>query len=162
MQWYFYRFVTYICYDWNGSILFLVKLRDFSWWIFKIIFSSFLTLHWVDFYRKNQMIPLYLDLINWIFFSWSTCKFFCSGDRLSKAFFKIYFLMDLMSLLFVNGISNWIIFRTTLRSLQFCKSFISKMLYCVSCNAFYVSQTCWQLTTRIDEHFGRDEKSHIY
>ena len=36
------------------------------------------------------------------------------------------------------------------------------MLYCVSCNAINVGQTCRHFTTRIDEHFGRDKKSHIY
>ena len=41
----------------------------------------------------------------------------------------------------------------------------SKMVYkfvCASCNASYVSQTHQHLTTRIDEHFGKDKKSHIY
>ena len=33
---------------------------------------------------------------------------------------------------------------------------------CTSCHASYVSQTCRHLTTRIDEHFGKDKKSHIY
>ena len=41
----------------------------------------------------------------------------------------------------------------------------SKVVYkfvCVSCNASYVGQTHQHLTTRIDEHFGKDKKSHIY
>ena len=41
----------------------------------------------------------------------------------------------------------------------------SKVVYkfvCASCNASYVGQTHWHLTTRIDEHFGKDKKSHIY
>ena len=33
---------------------------------------------------------------------------------------------------------------------------------CASCNASYVGQTHRHLTTRIDEHFGKDKKSHIY
>ena len=32
---------------------------------------------------------------------------------------------------------------------------------CASCNASYVGQTHKHLTTRIDEHFGKDKKSHI-
>ena len=42
---------------------------------------------------------------------------------------------------------------------------LSKVVYkfvCASCNASYVSQTCRHLATRIDEHFGKDKKSHIY
>ena len=41
----------------------------------------------------------------------------------------------------------------------------SKVVYkfvCASCNASYVGQTHRHLTTRIDEHFGKDKKSHIY
>ena len=41
----------------------------------------------------------------------------------------------------------------------------SKVVYkfvCSSCNASYVGQTYQYLTTRIDEHFGKDKKSHIY
>ena len=41
----------------------------------------------------------------------------------------------------------------------------SKVVYnfvCASCNASYVAQTNRHLATRIDEHFGKDEKSHIY
>ena len=30
------------------------------------------------------------------------------------------------------------------------------------CNANYASQTYQHLTTRIEEHFGKDKKSHIY
>ena len=40
----------------------------------------------------------------------------------------------------------------------------SKVVYkfvCASCNASCVGQTHRHLTTRIDEHFGGDEKSHI-
>ena len=33
---------------------------------------------------------------------------------------------------------------------------------CASSDASYVGQTCQYLTTRIDEHFGKDKKSHIY
>ena len=33
---------------------------------------------------------------------------------------------------------------------------------CASCNANYVGKTCRHLETRIDEHFGKDNKSHIY
>ena len=39
--------------------------------------------------------------------------------------------------------------------------FVDK-LACASCNASYVGQTHRHLTTRIDEHFGKDKKSHIY
>ena len=42
---------------------------------------------------------------------------------------------------------------------------LSKVVYkfvCASCNASYVGQTCQYLTTRIDEDFGKDKKSHIY
>ena len=42
---------------------------------------------------------------------------------------------------------------------------LSKIVYnfvCASCNASYVGQTCKHLATRIDEHFGKDNKSHIY
>ena len=41
----------------------------------------------------------------------------------------------------------------------------SKIVYkfvCASCNASYVGQTYRHLTTRIDEHFGKDKKSYIY
>ena len=41
----------------------------------------------------------------------------------------------------------------------------SKVVYkfvCTCCNASYVGQTHRHLTTRIDEHFGKDKKSHIY
>ena len=41
----------------------------------------------------------------------------------------------------------------------------SKVVYkfvCANCNASYVGQTHRHLTTRIDEHFGKDKKSHIY
>ena len=41
----------------------------------------------------------------------------------------------------------------------------SKVVYkfiFASCNASYVGQTYRHLTTRIDEHFGKDKKSHIY
>ena len=41
----------------------------------------------------------------------------------------------------------------------------SKVVYkfvCASCNASYVGQTHQHLTTRIDEHFGKDINSHIY
>ena len=42
---------------------------------------------------------------------------------------------------------------------------LSKVAYnfvCASCNANYVAQTCRHLATTIDEHFGKDKKSHIY
>ena len=42
---------------------------------------------------------------------------------------------------------------------------LSKVVYkfvCASCNASYVGQTCRHLATRIDEHFGKDNKSDIY
>ena len=42
---------------------------------------------------------------------------------------------------------------------------ISKVVYkfvCASCNASYVGETHRHLTTRIDEHFGKDKESHIY
>ena len=42
---------------------------------------------------------------------------------------------------------------------------LSKVGYnfvCASCNANYVAQTCRHLATTIDEHFGKDKKSHIY
>ena len=41
----------------------------------------------------------------------------------------------------------------------------SKIVYkfvCASCNASYVDQTHRHLTTRIDEHFGKDKNSHRY
>ena len=38
---------------------------------------------------------------------------------------------------------------------------VYKFVY-ASCNASYVGQTHRHLTTRIDEHFGKDKKSHIY
>ena len=41
----------------------------------------------------------------------------------------------------------------------------SKVVYkfvCASCNASHVGQTHQHLTTRIDEHFGKDKNSHIY
>ena len=41
----------------------------------------------------------------------------------------------------------------------------SKVVYkfvCASCNAIYVGQTHRHLTSSIDEHFGKDKKSHIY
>ena len=41
----------------------------------------------------------------------------------------------------------------------------SKVVYkfvCASCNASYVGQMHRHLTNRIDEHFGKDKKSHIY
>ena len=41
----------------------------------------------------------------------------------------------------------------------------SKAVYkflCTSCNASYVGQTHRHLTTTIDEHFGKNKKSHIY
>ena len=40
----------------------------------------------------------------------------------------------------------------------------SKVVYkfvCASYNASYLGQTHQHLTTRIDEHFGKDKKSHI-
>ena len=42
---------------------------------------------------------------------------------------------------------------------------LSKVVYkfvCASCDASYVGQTCRHLATRIDEHFGKDKKSHVY
>ena len=42
---------------------------------------------------------------------------------------------------------------------------LSKIVYkfvSASCNASYVGQSSQHLATRIDEHFGKDEKSHIY
>ena len=42
---------------------------------------------------------------------------------------------------------------------------LSKVVYkfvCASYNSSYVGQTCRHLATRIDEHFGKDKKSHIY
>ena len=42
---------------------------------------------------------------------------------------------------------------------------LSKVVYksvSASCNACYVGQTCRHMATRIDEHFGKDKKSHIY
>ena len=33
---------------------------------------------------------------------------------------------------------------------------------CASYNSSYVGQTCRHLATGIDEHFGKDKKSHIY
>ena len=42
---------------------------------------------------------------------------------------------------------------------------LSKVTYkfvCAGCNASYVGQTCRHLATTIDEHFGKDKKSHIY
>ena len=41
----------------------------------------------------------------------------------------------------------------------------SKIVYkfvCASCNASYVGQRHRHLTARIDEHFGKDQKSHTY
>ena len=42
-----------------------------------------------------------------------------------------------------------------------CSRFVYKFV-CASCNASYVGQTHQHLTTRIDEHFGKDKNSHIY
>ena len=42
---------------------------------------------------------------------------------------------------------------------------LSKVVYkfvCTSCNASYAGQTCRDLASRIDEHFGKDKKPHIY
>ena len=42
---------------------------------------------------------------------------------------------------------------------------LSKVVYkfvSASCNASFVCQTCQHLATRIDEHFRKDKKSHIY
>ena len=42
---------------------------------------------------------------------------------------------------------------------------ISKIVYkfaCASCNAIYAGHSCRHVTTRTDEHFGKDKKSHIY
>ena len=42
---------------------------------------------------------------------------------------------------------------------------LSKVVYkfvCACCNASYVSLSCGHLTTRIDKHFGKGKKSHIY
>ena len=42
---------------------------------------------------------------------------------------------------------------------------LSKVVYkfvCASCNSSYVGQTCRHSATRIDEHFGKDRKSHRY
>ena len=42
---------------------------------------------------------------------------------------------------------------------------LSKVVYkfvCANRNTSYVGQTCRHLTTEIDEHFGKDKKSHIY
>ena len=42
---------------------------------------------------------------------------------------------------------------------------LSKVVYkfvCTSCNASYAGHTCRDLASRIDEHFGKDKKSHIY
>ena len=121
-NWYFDRFVT-ISYSWNGDIVFLMRLWIFFWWVFKI-FSSFFN-NALDEDRRDQEIPSHLDLINRIFFSQTSCKFFCYRHLLCKAFFKIHVMMDLISPLFANGISNWINFRKTLRVLQFLKKFIS-------------------------------------
>ena len=33
---------------------------------------------------------------------------------------------------------------------------------CASRNTSYVVHTCRHLTTRIDDHFSKDKKSHIY
>ena len=38
----------------------------------------------------------------------------------------------------------------------------SSKVICASCNASYVDQKHRYLTTRIDEHFGKDKKSQIY
>ena len=41
----------------------------------------------------------------------------------------------------------------------------SKAVYkfvCASCNASYVGQAHQPVSTRIDKHFGKDKKSHIY
>ena len=123
-NWYFDKFVTASCGS-KGNILLLVRLRNFFWWVFKILLSFFLTLRWIDSYRRNQVIPSHLDLINWIFFSRCICKFFCSRHLLCKSFFRSCFLIDLTSLLFGNGISSWINFGKTWRVLQFLKKFIS-------------------------------------
>ena len=100
-NWYFDRFVTTSPGS-NGNIVFLVRLRNFFWRVVKRLLSSFLALLWIDLYRRNQVMPLHLDVINWIFFSRSTGKFFCSWHLLCEALFKSRFLMDLMSFLFAN------------------------------------------------------------
>ena len=38
---------------------------------------------------------------------------------------------------------------------------VSKFV-CDSCNTSYVGQTCRHLATRIDKHFGKNKKSHMY
>ena len=123
-NWYFDKFVTASCGS-NGKILFLVRLRNIFWWVFETLLFSFLTLRWIDSYRSNQVIPSHLVLINRIIFSRSIWKFYCSRNLLCKAFFRSPFLIYLTSLLFANGISNWINFGKSLRVLQFLKKFIS-------------------------------------
>ena len=39
---------------------------------------------------------------------------------------------------------------------------LSKVVYKFVFNSSYVGQTCRHLATRIDEHFGKDKKSHLY
>ena len=55
--------------------------------------------------------------------------------------------------------------RCTFSTTDPCKSeHLSKFVYkfvCASCNPSYVGQMCRHLTTRIDEHFGKDKKFHI-
>ena len=42
------------------------------------------------------------------------------------------------------------------------KSFLAYKLTCASCSSSYIGKTCWHFKTRIDEHFKRDKKSHIF
>ena len=33
---------------------------------------------------------------------------------------------------------------------------------CARCNASYIGETCRHISTRMDEHFRTDKKSHVY
>ena len=79
-------------------------------------------------------------------------------DQLGKRFCKI-----LKAKLVFTSEKLRCAFSTTKDSYQ--SEHLSKTVYkfvCASCNASCVGQTCRHLITRIDEHFGKYKKSHIY
>ena len=71
------------------------------------------------------------------------CKRFCKNVKV-----KLVFTSDKL--------------RQTFSYKDSCPSVLSSKVICAGCNASYVGQTHQHLTTRIDEHFGKDKKYHIY
>ena len=79
-------------------------------------------------------------------------------SKLCKEFCKEYFSIKLVFNWFKN--KNYISYKDPVPIDL--KSFLVYKSTCASCSSSYIGKTCCHFQTRIEEHFKKDKKSHIF